>query len=103
MRVLQTVSNGVAAGALVASVLLGITVRQQQKTLDGLLDIAIVDSQFDQQQDAMLWDLHRRVLKLEKEDERIMAHVRWFVMRRSGSVELAKMALAVDRLEAGDE
>ena len=75
MRVLQTVSNGVAAGALVASVLLGLTVRQQQKTLDGLLDIAIVDSQFDQQQDAMLWDLHRRVLKLEKEDERIMAHV----------------------------
>ncbi len=75
---------------------------KQQDTLDTLLGIAINATRTDMQHQSMLWDLHRRVGKLEHEDQRIMAHVRWFVMRRSGTDELRKMETVVAKLERAD-
>lgn len=91
-----------------ASVILGImslqeyTISKQQDTLEGLLSISSMTVQLEAEQERKLWDLHHRVLALEKEDQRIMAHVKWFVMRRSGTAELRRMERAIERLEGGD-
>ena len=61
------------------------------------VDIQVIERQRDDYK--KLWDLHRRVEALEGQDQRIMAHIRWFVMRRSGTDELRKMEAAIERLE----
>jgi len=102
-KVLRAVAvSAFVAGTITVSVLNTLTIRQQQDVISQLVDIAAADAEFDMRQDIMLWDLHRRVLALEAEDDRIMAHVRWFVMRRSGTDELRKMELAVAKLENAD-
>jgi hypothetical protein len=47
-------------------------------------------------------ELERRLEKLEKENGRLEAHIKWFVMRRSGTDELRKMEAAMTRLEAAN-
>lgn len=77
-------------------------VRQQQVALEVLLDTVAGNMEYDMDQQAKLWDLHRRVLALEDNDERLEAHIRWFVMRRSGTNELRKMEAAIRKLEEGN-
>ena len=82
------------------------TIREHQRTLETLVDSAAMTAEHEQGQETKLWDLHRRVIALELEDERLSAHIKWFVMRRSGTDELRKMEAAVKKLEeverAGD-
>lgn len=99
----QAATSGVALGALASTLVLGITTQKQQDTIEQLIEIDALASEYDMQQQAKLWDLHRRMLALEAEDQRIMAHVKWFVMRRSGTAELARMERAIERLEAQRE
>ena len=73
---------------------------EQQTIVEACLDMAAEDSELIVNHNAKLWDLHYRVLALEAEDERLLAHIKWFVMRRSGTDELRKMEVAVARLEA---
>ena len=81
-------------------------IREHQSTLETLVDSAAMTAEHEQGQETKLWDLHRRVLALEAEDERLSAHIKWFVMRRSGTDELRKMEAAIKKLEederAGD-
>jgi hypothetical protein len=95
--VLRAVAVGLAAGTIGV---LALTVHKQQDTIDNLVELSAYEAQFDQEVQAKLWDLHRRVMVLEAEDQRIMAHVRWFVMRRSGTAELRRMEQAIRNLEA---
>ena len=95
----QLIGGTIIAGAFT---LQGYTINKQQDAIDGLIGIAMKDMELDAAQETKLWDLHRRVVLLEQEDERIMAHVRWFVMRRSGTDELRKMEATVERLENAD-
>jgi hypothetical protein len=44
--------------------------------------------------------LREKVARLEKEDQRLQSHIKWFVMRRSGTDELRKMEAAVAKMEA---
>jgi hypothetical protein len=74
----------------------------QQEAIEALASVAVSDMDLDAAQEAKLWDLHRRVVKLENEDQRIMAHVKWFVQRRSGTAELRKMERAIENLENVD-
>jgi hypothetical protein len=98
---LRTVVESAVVGvALGCTIVLGLTVKEQQDTISALVMLEGQDSELEQRQEAMLWDLHRRVLALEGQDERIMAHIRWFVMRRSGTDELRRMEAAIVKLEA---
>ena len=92
----------IIAASIVAGMfsLQGFTIAKQQDIIDTLLDVAISNTKLDLLHDQRIWDLHRRVVALEAEDQRIMAHVRWFVMRRSGTNELRRMEAAISRLEA---
>jgi len=82
------------------------TIREHQKALEALVDSAAMTAGHEQGQETKLWDLHYRVRALEAEDERLSAHIKWFVMRRSGTDELRKMEAAIEKLEeverAGD-
>jgi hypothetical protein len=44
--------------------------------------------------------LREKVARMEKEDQRLQSHIKWFVMRRSGTDELRKMEAAVAKMEA---
>ena len=79
------------------------TTREQQSTIETLVDSAAMTAEHEQGQETKLWDLHRRVLALEAENERLSAHIKWFVMRRSGTDELRKMEAAVAKLEGMDD
>ena len=78
--------------------------RQQKtfETLETLESSAAATVEHEQSQENRIWDLHRQVKALEAEDERLLAHIKWFVMRRSGTDELRMMVAAVERLEAAD-
>ena len=80
---------------------------KQQEALEILVSNVTVVVEHEQTQETRIWDLHRRMMVLETrtvalnlEDERLLAHIKWFVMRRSGTNELRKMEAAVARLEA---
>ncbi len=75
------------------------TITRQQNAIESLIDRAEAYEAIYKDQNVKLWDLHDRVLALEAEDERLLAHIKWFVMRRSGTNELRKMEAAVARLE----
>ena len=81
-------------------------VQEQQTVIETLIDSVALTAEHEQTQETKLWDLHDRVLALEAEDERLLAHIKWFVMRRSGTDELRKMEAAIKKLEeverAGD-
>jgi hypothetical protein len=77
----------------------GAIILKQQAAINSLIWIANANAEFDRVTITKMWDLHRRVVALESEDQRIMSHVRWFVMRRSGTDELRRMEQAVERLE----
>lgn len=79
-----------------------LTIWEQQKVLKALVDGAIVSVEFEQSQETKIWALYRRVEALKKEDERLLSHIKWFVMRRSGTNELRKMEAAVAVLEAAE-
>ena len=83
-------------------IVLSYTITQQQSAIGSLLDITEIDAEIYRTHNIKLWDLHERVKKLEAEDQRLMAHIRWFVMRRSGTNELRQMEAAVARLEKGN-
>lgn len=101
--------KGIIAATVVGALftLQGYTLTEQQNALEGLLTIAQKQLEVDKDTHTKLWDLHRRVLKLEaadrgfaEQDHRLMAHIRWFVMRRSGTDELKRMEAAIKTLEA---
>jgi hypothetical protein len=78
----------------------------QGRAIKSLIESNTASVEFDsnmlkqsQEDYTKLWDLHRRVLALENETKRLEAHIKWFVMRRSGTNELRKMEAAVDKLE----
>lgn len=79
-----------------------LAIREQQKAIEILESDSTVIIEHEQSQEDRIWDLHRRVKALEAEDERLLAHIKWFVMRRSGTNELRKMERAVARLEAAE-
>ena len=93
-------------GLLWISIVNTVTNHNQQKVSDKVGKIVSLMVELDQIQETKLWDLHDRVLALEAEDERLSAHIKWFVMRRSGTDELRKMEAAIKKLEgverAGD-
>ena len=78
------------------------TIQGQQKSLEILESGHAATVEHEQSQENRIWDLHRRVKALEAEDKRLMAHIKWFVMRRSGTDELRKMEAVVARLEAAE-
>ena len=94
------VSIGVFLLMLVCICSLVIRVQIQQKSLEILEGGCEAPIEHEQSQEDRIWDLHRRVKALEAEDERLLAHIKWFVMRRSGTNELRKMEAVVARLEA---
>lgn len=98
----RTLISGIGFLLLVLVIANFLIVREQQKALGTLIDGAAVSVEFERGQETKLWDLHRRIEALEKEDERLMSHIKWFVMRRSGTNELRKMEAVVARLEAAE-
>ena len=77
-------------------------IREKQKSLEILESDSVATIEHEQSQEDRIRDLRRRVKALEKEDERLLEHIKWFVMRRSGISELHKMEAAVARLEAAE-
>lgn len=77
-------------------------IQKQQKSLEILESGFTVTVEHEQSQEDRIWDLHRRVKVLGKEDERLLSHIKWFVMRRSGTNELRKMEVAVARLKVAE-
>lgn len=99
------ISKGVIALAVVGGLgahntITSLTLAKQQEAIESLLAIGEMSLELEDKHTKMLWDLHRRVSELEREDNRLLAHIKWFVMRRSGTDELRKMEAAVARLEA---
>lgn len=77
-----------------------LTTMGQQKALETLVEDSVVSVGYNWQQGNQLQELRRRIDALEREVERQMSHIKWFVMRRSGTDELRKMETAVTKLEA---
>ena len=77
-------------------------VREQQKTFKILMSNSAATVEHEQSQKDRIWNLHHQVKALGKEDERLLAHIKWFVMRRSGTDELRKMETAIAKLEAAE-
>jgi len=73
---------------------------EQHKAIEILESSFIMTVEHEQSQEDRIWDLHHQVKVLEKEDERLLAHIKWFVMRRSGTDELRKMETVMAKLEA---
>ena len=108
------IDKGAAALAVIGglsahAILNTLTIREHQRAISAMVEYAAVDVEAANDTNKKLWDLHRRVVVLEREnnqlvaeDQRLLAHIRWFVMRRSGTDELRKMEAAIERLEADD-
>ena len=93
---------GIGTAVIVVLSLFGYTINKQQDTIETMIDRVAMTVEHEQSQEDRIWDLHRRVKALEAEDERLLAHIKWFVMRRSGTDELRMMVAAVERLEVAD-
>lgn len=90
-----------ATVALAASTaLLGLTVKEQQVAIEKLVENDAIALEADYQTSRWLADLERRTSSLEAEDERIMAHVRWYIQERSGIRELARLERAMEERDA---
>ena len=84
---------------IVFTVLNFFMIQEHQESLETLESGFAATVEHKRSQTYRIWGLHRRVEALEKEDKRLQAHIKWFVMRRSGTNELRKMEAAVARLE----
>ena len=90
------------AGLAALMVLNFLTIRRQQTAITILMNMAIDGTAIFEDHHTKIWDLRQRVGALEQEDKRLLSHIKWFVMRRSGTDELRKMEAAVARLEASE-
>ncbi len=93
-------------GVLAIGIVNAVTISEQQTAVELMVTALAENVEYDVKYERRVWDLHQRVMQLEgrtvalsSEDERLMAHIRWFVMRRSGTDELRRMEAAVVRLE----
>ena len=78
------------------------TITKQQDAIGSLIATATAATKIHEEDHKKFWDLHRRVQALEGQDQRIMAHIKWFVMQRSGTDELRKMEAAMVHLGAAE-
>ena len=97
MSKMQVAQWTAIAGLTTLSVVTNLTVTKQQEAIEKLLDIEVVSLELAQTHTKMLWDLHRRTQKLEREDKRLSAHIKWYIMERSGIRELARLERAMER------
>ena len=107
MKRIERIAIGVVMAALLMMCAINsLTIHEQQKTLDTTIDTMAAMNGDDTLAQSRIWDLHRRVTRLETEAKRLHQHIKWFVMRRSGTNELRKMEAAIKHLEerhvAGD-
>jgi hypothetical protein len=72
----------------------------QNHIINKLVAESVVSMEYQNLVAAEVLILREKVARLEKEDQRLQSHIKWFVMRRSGTDELRKMEAAVAKMEA---